>query len=53
MAESLKEGQYTPLTGLDYGRFAKSLDIISWDSYPSWHNRYEITGERKISCVNA
>lgn len=45
MAESLKEGQYTPLTGLDYGRFAKSLDIISWDSYPSWHNRYETTAE--------
>lgn len=45
MAESLKEGQYTPLTGLDYGKFAKSLDIISWDSYPSWHNRYESTAE--------
>ena len=45
MAESLKEGQYTPLTGLDYGKFSKSLDIISWDSYPSWHNRYETTAE--------
>lgn len=22
--------------GLDYGRMAKDLDIISWDSYPEW-----------------
>jgi beta-galactosidase len=23
--------------GLDYGEFAKHLDVTSWDSYPSWH----------------
>ncbi|MBD5558875.1 MAG: beta-galactosidase [Clostridia bacterium] len=24
-------------TGLDYGRLAKEVDIVSWDSYPRWH----------------
>ncbi|WP_105619851.1 beta-galactosidase [Vallitalea okinawensis] len=23
--------------GLDYWKFAKELDMISWDSYPQWH----------------
>ncbi|MGN0688700.1 MAG: beta-galactosidase [Oscillospiraceae bacterium] len=23
--------------GLDYYKFAKELDVISWDSYPEWH----------------
>ena len=22
---------------LDYGAFAKAVDVISWDSYPNWH----------------
>ncbi len=22
---------------LDYGAFARAVDVISWDSYPSWH----------------
>lgn len=24
-------------TGLDYWKFAPYMDIVSWDSYPSWH----------------
>ena len=24
--------------GLDYWKFAKELDVISWDNYPFWHN---------------
>lgn len=25
--------------GLNYWRFARELDVVSWDSYPSYHNR--------------
>lgn len=32
-----------PFAGLDYAKFAKELDIISWDAYPPWHNDYETT----------
>lgn len=27
-----------PFQGLDYSKFAKHLDVISWDAYPAWHN---------------
>lgn len=27
--------------GLDYREMAKELDVISWDSYPAFHNDYE------------
>lgn len=27
------------IEGLDYRRFADELDVISWDSYPLWHER--------------
>ena len=27
--------------GLDYRVLAKELDLISWDSYPRYHNDYE------------
>jgi beta-galactosidase len=30
---------HMPDIGLDYHRFAKHLDIISWDNYPEWHFR--------------
>ena len=30
-------------TGLDYWKFAKEVDIASWDSYPAWHNNFETT----------
>ena len=32
-----------PFAGLDYAKFAKEVDIISWDAYPRWHNDYETT----------
>ena len=25
--------------GLDYWKFAKVLDVVSWDSYPQWHGQ--------------
>lgn len=31
--------------GLDYWKFAKEVDIVSWDSYPAWHNNFETTEE--------
>ena len=27
--------------GLDYYKFSKSVDMISWDNYPRWHNDSE------------
>lgn len=32
-----------PFMGLDYGKFAREVDVISWDAYPPWHNDYEST----------
>ncbi|WP_294373907.1 beta-galactosidase [uncultured Clostridium sp.] len=32
-------------TGLDYWKFAKEVDILSWDNYPAWHNNFETTAE--------
>ncbi|MDQ0206908.1 beta-galactosidase [Alkalicoccobacillus murimartini] len=26
-----------PFLGLDYEKFAKELDVVTWDSYPAWH----------------
>lgn len=34
---------FNPFAGLDYQKMAKHLDLISWDSYPSWGNDYEST----------
>ena len=28
--------------GLNYSKFAPLLDVVSWDSYPSWHSDAEI-----------
>lgn len=41
MAEGQDQHQFVPLIGLNYQEFAKHVDIVSWDSYPDWHNRYE------------
>ena len=41
MAEGYDTHDFIPLQGIDYGRFAKHVDIVSWDSYPDWHNQYE------------
>lgn len=32
-------------TGLDYAKFAKEVDIVSWDNYPAWHNDFESTSD--------
>ncbi len=34
-----------PFQGLDYSKFAKHLDVISWDAYPAWHNDWETTAD--------
>lgn len=45
MAEGQDRHQFIPFTGLNYQKFGKSVDIVSWDSYPDWHNRYETTAK--------
>jgi beta-galactosidase len=34
-----------PFQALDYSKFAKHLDVISWDAYPAWHNNWESTAD--------
>lgn len=34
-----------PFQGLDYSKFAKYVDVISWDAYPAWHNDWESTAD--------
>ncbi|MEH7250881.1 beta-galactosidase [Neobacillus niacini] len=34
-----------PFQALDYSKFAKHLDVISWDAYPAWHNDIESTAD--------
>lgn len=34
-----------PFQALDYSKFAKHLDVISWDAYPAWHNDWESTAD--------
>ncbi|MFN2744930.1 MULTISPECIES: beta-galactosidase [unclassified Bacillus (in: firmicutes)] len=43
-----------PFQGLDYSRFAKHLDVISWDAYPAWHNDWESTADlaMKVGFIN-
>lgn len=41
MAEGQAQGDFIPLEGIDYSLFSKYVDIVSWDSYPDWHNNYE------------
>jgi beta-galactosidase len=31
--------------GLDYFKFAKEVDITSWDCYPTWHDNFQSTSE--------
>ncbi|WP_080145831.1 beta-galactosidase [Marinilactibacillus piezotolerans] len=46
--------EFIPFRGLDYSKFAKEVDIISWDAYPAWHNDYEETYElaSKVAFIN-
>src|SRR5690625_2231000 len=30
--------EVSEFAGLDYAKFAKELDFVSWDSYPTWHD---------------
>lgn len=34
-----------PFQSLNYERFAKHVDILSWDCYPAWHNDWESTAD--------
>lgn len=43
-----------PFQSLDYGKFAKEVDILSWDCYPAWHNTKEETADlaAKVGFIN-
>ncbi|MEC1792670.1 beta-galactosidase GanA [Bacillus vallismortis] len=43
-----------PYQGLDYSKFAKHVDVISWDAYPVWHNDWESTADlaMKVGFIN-
>ncbi|WP_121664347.1 beta-galactosidase [Metabacillus litoralis] len=43
-----------PFQALDYSKFAKHLDVISWDAYPAWHNDWESTADLalKVGFIN-
>jgi len=34
-----------PFQGLDYSKFAKYVDVVTWDAYPPWHNDWETTAD--------
>lgn len=34
-----------PFQGLDYSKFAKEVDVMSWDAYPAWHNDWDTTAD--------
>lgn len=39
--------------GLDYWKFAKEVDVVSWDNYPTWHNEADdITLASRMSMVH-
>ncbi len=43
-----------PFQALDYSRFAKHVDVVSWDAYPTWHNDWETTANlaMKVGFIN-
>ena len=45
MAEGHATQDFVPLEGIDYGKFSKYVDIVSWDSYPDWNNHFESIAE--------
>lgn len=51
MAESY---DLAPFRGLNYGKFAQFVDVISWDCYPAWHNDWETTAQLacKVGFIN-
>lgn len=40
MAEG-SNGDFVPLEGIDYAKFAQHVDVVSWDAYPQWNNNLE------------
>ncbi|WP_248625506.1 beta-galactosidase [Enterococcus cecorum] len=40
-----REEDMLPYEGLDYQKFAKYVDVVSWDCYPTWHCKNETTAE--------
>lgn len=34
-----------PFQGLDYSKFSKHVDVLTWDAYPAWHNDWESTAD--------
>jgi len=43
-----------PFWSLDYSKFSKHVDILTWDCYPTWHNDWEETPElaMKVGFIN-
>ncbi|KAB7668873.1 beta-galactosidase [Bacillus sp. B1-b2] len=43
-----------PFQSLNYSKFAKHVDILSWDCYPAWHNDWEETKDlaTKVGFIN-
>lgn len=37
-----------PFQSLNYDKFSKHVDILSWDCYPAWHNDWESTKDLAI-----
>ncbi|MGM0125775.1 beta-galactosidase [Enterococcus sp. AZ194] len=43
-----------PFQSLDYGKFSKHVDVVSWDCYPAWHNDWESVADlaSKVGFIN-
>jgi len=43
-----------PFQSLNYDKFSKHVDILSWDCYPVWHNDWETTKDlaTKVGFIN-
>ncbi|MGL5315474.1 MAG: beta-galactosidase [Peptostreptococcaceae bacterium] len=43
-----------PFQSLNYEKFSKHVDILSWDCYPAWHNDWEETKDLavKVGFIN-
>ncbi len=43
-----------PFTGLNYEKFAKHVDVVTWDCYPPWHNDWQSTASlaKDVGFVN-
>ena len=43
-----------PFQSLNYDKFSRHVDILSWDCYPAWHNDWETTKDlaTKVGFIN-